>query len=117
MDSLLVIAAATVIVLVVFDYTNGFHDASNIIATAIASRAMTPLQAVLVVGLFEFLGPLLGGTAVADTIGSFVDISALPPLPAMAIILPQSSGTSSPGTTASPPPPRMRWLADWWGRY
>jgi len=87
MDSLLVVAAITVIVLVVFDYTNGFHDAANIIATAIASRAMTPLQAVLVVGLFEFLGPLLGGTAVADTIGSFVDISALPALPAMAIIL------------------------------
>jgi len=86
-DSLFVVAAVTVIVLVVFDYTNGFHDASNIIATVIASRAMTPVQAVLIVGLFEFLGPLLGGTAVADTIGSFVDISTLPPLPAMVIIL------------------------------
>jgi len=86
-DSLIVVAAATVIVLVVFDYTNGFHDASNVIATVIASRAMTPLQAVLVVGFFEFLGPLLGGTAVADTIGSIVDISGMPALPSMIIIL------------------------------
>lgn len=68
-------------------YTNGFHDASNVIATVIASRAMTPVQAVLVVGFFEFLGPLLGGTAVADTIGGFVDISDLQTLPAMIIIL------------------------------
>ncbi|EAU54733.1 inorganic phosphate transporter [Mariprofundus ferrooxydans] len=87
MDSLIVIATVTVVVLVVFDYTNGFHDASNIIATSIASRAMTPLQAVLIVGFFEFLGPLLGGTAVADTIGSFVDISELQAMPAMVIIL------------------------------
>jgi len=87
MDSLLIVAAGTVIILVIFDYTNGFHDASNIIATAIASRAMTPLQAVLIVGFFEFLGPLLGGTAVADTIGSFVDISDMQALPAMIIIL------------------------------
>ncbi|MDX8406689.1 MAG: inorganic phosphate transporter [Mariprofundus sp.] len=87
MDSLIVIATVTVIVLVVFDYTNGFHDASNVIATVIASRAMTPVQAVLLVGFFEFLGPLLGGTAVADTIGSFVDVSDLQALPAMVIIL------------------------------
>jgi len=87
MDSLLTIVTATIVLLVVFDYTNGFHDASNVIATAIASRAMTPGQAVLVVGFFEFLGPVLCGTAVADTIGGFVDISSLPALPAMTIIL------------------------------
>jgi len=87
MDSLLFIVIATIVVLVIFDYTNGFHDASNIIATVIASRAMTPLQAVLIVGFFEFLGPLLGGTAVADTIGSFIDVSDLQALPAMMIIL------------------------------
>jgi hypothetical protein len=60
-----------------FDYTNGFHDAANIVATIIASRAMTPAQAVVVVGVFEFLGPLLGGTAVANTIGKFVDLSTV----------------------------------------
>ncbi|RLL53008.1 inorganic phosphate transporter [Mariprofundus sp. EBB-1] len=87
MNSLILITVATIIVLVIFDYTNGFHDASNVIATVIASRAMTPLQAVLVVGFFEFLGPLLGGTAVADTIGSLIDISTLQALPSISIIL------------------------------
>ena len=70
-----------------FDYTNGFHDASNIIAGVIAARAMTPTQAVLLVAGFEFLGPLLGGTAVANTVGTLVDFSAIPKVDALLIIL------------------------------
>ncbi|MDD2701560.1 MAG: inorganic phosphate transporter [Sideroxydans sp.] len=78
MDSTLVVLAITTIVIVlIFEYTNGFHDAANIIATVIASRAMTPAQAVLLVSFFEFLGPLLGGTAVANTIGTFVTLDDL----------------------------------------
>ncbi|MBN8455270.1 inorganic phosphate transporter [Accumulibacter sp.] len=77
MDTLYWLAVATVVIVLFFDYTNGFHDAANIVATVIASRAMTPIQAVCVVGFFEFLGPLLGGTAVANTIGKFVDLSSL----------------------------------------
>ncbi|WP_415911290.1 inorganic phosphate transporter [Neptuniibacter sp. QD37_11] len=71
----LIVAAAIVIV---FDFTNGFHDASNMIASVIASHAMTPLQAILVIGTFTFLGPMLGGTAVANTIGKFVTLDDLP---------------------------------------
>jgi PiT family inorganic phosphate transporter len=77
MDTLFWLAVATVVIVLFFDYTNGFHDAANIVATIIASRAMTPAQAVVVVGIFEFLGPLLGGTAVANTIGKFVDLSTV----------------------------------------
>lgn len=87
MDAVLVLALALVVVVLLFDYTNGFHDAANIVATVIASRAMTPVQAVLVVGTFEFLGPLLGGTAVANTIGKFVDLSDLPATLALSILL------------------------------
>ncbi|MCP4363300.1 MAG: inorganic phosphate transporter [Chloroflexi bacterium] len=87
MDILVIVVIITVIVIVFFDYTNGFHDASNIVATVIASRAMTPVQAVVVVAVFEFLGPILGGTAVANTIGKFVDIGDLEPLSATLIIL------------------------------
>jgi phosphate/sulfate permease len=57
MESLYWLAVATVVIVLFFDYTNGFHDAANIVATIIASRAMTPAQAVVVVGVFEFLGP------------------------------------------------------------
>jgi PiT family inorganic phosphate transporter len=70
-----------------FDVTNGFHDASNMIATVVASRAMTPTQAVLLVGTFHFIGPLLGGTAVANTIGKFVDVSSLETVSSLVIIL------------------------------
>ncbi len=79
MDALLVLTVATIAIVLLFDYTNGFHDAANIVATVIASRAMTPAQAVVVVGFFEFIGPLLGGTAVANTIGKFVDLGDLAP--------------------------------------
>ncbi len=79
MDILLVLTFATIVIVLLFDYTNGFHDAANIVATVIASRAMTPAQAVIVVGFFEFIGPLLGGTAVANTIGKFVDLGDLAP--------------------------------------
>ena len=75
MSSLLILTVVAVAIVLFFDYTNGFHDAANIVATIIASRAMTPAQAVIIVGTFEFLGPLLGGTAVANTIGKFVTLS------------------------------------------
>jgi len=57
-----------------YDFTNGFHDAADMIATAIASRTMTPTIAIIIVSVFTFLGPFLGGLAVANTIGEFVQI-------------------------------------------
>ena len=87
MDTLFLLTIATIVIVLVFDYTNGFHDAANIVATVIASRAMTPVQAVLVVGIFEFLGPLLGGTAVANTIGSFVALDGVMPTLSLSILL------------------------------
>lgn len=87
LDSLFLLTAVTVLLVLLFDYTNGFHDAANIVATIVASRAMTPLQAVTVVGFCEFLGPLLGGTAVANTIGGFVHLDGLPPQLALTVVL------------------------------
>lgn len=87
MDALTLLALLAIIVVLVFDCSNGFHDAANIIATVIASRAMSPAQAVLIVGVFELLGPMLGGTAVANTIGSFVELSGVPRLQAMEMVL------------------------------
>ncbi len=63
-----------VALVLLYDFTNGFHDAADMIATAIASRTMTPAVAIIIVSLFTFLGPFLGGLAVADTIGQFVVI-------------------------------------------
>ena len=87
METIFLLAVVTVLIVLVFDYTNGFHDAANIVATVIASRAMTPAQAVVIVGVFEFLGPLLGGTAVANTIGKFVMLDGLAPTLSLSILL------------------------------
>jgi len=73
MDLLTLGVILTIGVTLLFDYTNGFHDVSNIVATMISSGAMRPRSALLLASLFEFLGPLLGGTAVARTIGTLVD--------------------------------------------
>ena len=81
------IIVVTIAVIILFDFTNGFHDASNIVATVIASRAMTPVRAVCLVAVFEFLGPLIVGTAVADTIGGFVSLEGLPTAEALTLVL------------------------------
>jgi PiT family inorganic phosphate transporter len=52
----------------VFDFTNGFHDSANAIATSVATRVLTPQSAVLMAGVLNFLGAL-SGTAVATTVG------------------------------------------------
>ncbi|MCJ7711194.1 MAG: inorganic phosphate transporter [Chloroflexi bacterium] len=58
-----------VILAVVFDYINGFHDTANAIATSVATRALRPQYALLMAAAFNFIGAF-AGTAVAKTIGS-----------------------------------------------
>ena len=52
-----------------FDYTNGFHDAANAIATSVSTRALTPRAALIMAAVFNMVGALLG-EGVAKTIGS-----------------------------------------------
>jgi inorganic phosphate transporter, PiT family len=61
-----------IVIALVFDFLNGFHDASNIVATMISSRAVAPRTALMLTALAEFAGPFLFGVAVATTIGSEV---------------------------------------------
>jgi PiT family inorganic phosphate transporter len=63
-----------------FDYSNGFHDAANVVATIITTGALSPRIALLLAAVCEFVGPLLFGTAVAKTIGkNIVDIPSFDP--------------------------------------
>jgi inorganic phosphate transporter, PiT family len=57
-----------------FALTNGFHDASNAIATLVATRAATPKQAIVLAGIFNMLGPVFVGSAVAATIAGIVHV-------------------------------------------
>src|SRR2546421_7325225 len=53
---------------IIFEYSNGFHDAANAIATVVSTKVLTPRQAIVMAAFFNLTGALLGG-AVASTIG------------------------------------------------
>jgi PiT family inorganic phosphate transporter len=61
------IVIAVVLLGLVFEFVNGFHDAANAIATVVATRVLTPLQALLMAGSLNLVGAL-AGTAVAATV-------------------------------------------------
>jgi PiT family inorganic phosphate transporter len=62
---------------IVFEYSNGFHDAANAIATVVSTKVLTPRQAIAMAAIFNLTGALLGG-AVASTIGKgLVDTSVV----------------------------------------
>lgn len=60
---------ALVVVALIFDFLNGFHDSANIVATMISSRAMGPRRALLLSAIAHFSAPFVFGVAVATTIG------------------------------------------------
>ena len=72
MDPGLVVA---IVLAVAYAVTNGLHDAANSIAALVATRAATPGQAIVLAAVFNLLGPLLLGAAVADTIGGIVHVA------------------------------------------
>src|SRR5688500_3863355 len=70
MDATLLAVMALIAVALIFDFINGFHDAANSIATIVATRVLTPGQAVVWAATFNFLAAFGFGTAVAKTVGS-----------------------------------------------
>jgi PiT family inorganic phosphate transporter len=74
------LAALIIGIALVFDYINGFHDAANSVATIVATRVLTPFQAVLWAAFFNFAAAFIFGTAVARTVGQgFVDLNLVTP--------------------------------------
>lgn len=72
-----------------FTYTNGFQDSSSVSATAVSSRSLGKIQAIAILIVFEFLGALLGGSAVANTINSITswpDGPSILPIVASALV-------------------------------
>jgi PiT family inorganic phosphate transporter len=69
LNGALALLVFVIVLAVVFDFINGFHDTANAIATVVATRVMTPLQAILMAGALNFLGAV-SGTAVAKTVGA-----------------------------------------------
>jgi PiT family inorganic phosphate transporter len=67
-----------ILIALVFDYTNGMHDAANSIATVVSTRVLSPRQAVIWAAVFNFVAFLIFSTTVAETIGKgMIDIKAV----------------------------------------
>jgi PiT family inorganic phosphate transporter len=69
-ESIPYLVVLVVCVALVFDYINGFHDAANSIATVVATRVLTPGQAVAWAAFWNFAAAFSVGTGVATTVGS-----------------------------------------------
>src|SRR3954469_8222819 len=59
-----------IVVALVFDFLNGFHDAANSIATIVSTRVLSPMQAVIWAAFFNFVAAFVFGTKVSETISS-----------------------------------------------
>ncbi len=77
-----------ILVALVFDYINGFHDAANSIATVVATRVLSPGIAVMWAAFFNFIAVIVFGTAVAKTVGGdMVNITVIPPDDRLLVLL------------------------------
>src|SRR5437660_1981621 len=75
-DVLLVLI--TILVALIFDFVNGFHDSANSIATVVSTRVLSPRLAVAWAALFNFIAAFFLGTAVAKTIGKgMIDLAVV----------------------------------------
>jgi PiT family inorganic phosphate transporter len=78
MDHTLLAVLGIIVVALIFDYINGFHDAANSIATVVSTRVLTPGKAVIWAAFFNFVAAFGFGTAVAKTVGAgMVDLNVV----------------------------------------
>ncbi len=82
----LAILIAVVVVALAFDYTNGFHDAANAIATSVSTRALTPRIALILAAVMNFVGALLG-QKVAHTVSDTIDTSGFSATHGLTIVM------------------------------
>jgi inorganic phosphate transporter, PiT family len=73
MDWMLIAIVAVIVLALVFDFTNGFHDAANSVATVVATRAMPARWAPWFSAFFNFIAFFVVGTAVANTVAKVVN--------------------------------------------
>lgn len=122
---------AIIIIAFVFDFSNGFHDSANSIATIVGTRVLSPVAAVVWAAMFNFLALFTVGTAVAKTVGSgMIDVAIVNPNVVFAALLgaiawnlitwaygiPSSSSHALIGGYAGAAIAKSGWAAIVWGR-
>jgi len=70
----IILVAVIIIIALVFDFTNGFHDAANAISTVISTKVLSPRKAVIFAAFFNFLAAFVMGVAVASTMSHIVSL-------------------------------------------
>ncbi len=111
--ALLVLVA---VLAIAFDVVNGFHDTANAIATVVATRVLTPTEAIIMSAVLNFLGAL-SGTAVARTIGEgIVPAEALPQAAVASALMAAIGWNLCTGTSGCRPAPATRSSAESSGR-
>jgi PiT family inorganic phosphate transporter len=76
MSTTLALISLIIVVALIFDFTNGFHDAANSIATVVSTRVLSPGRAVMLAAFFNFVAAFTFGTGVAKTVGKgLIDIN------------------------------------------
>ena len=86
----LAVLSACLVLVLIFEFSNGFHDTANAVATVIYTNSLKPVYAVVWSGLMNFLGVLLGGIAVAYALVELIPPEVLsPPNGGVASVQPQ----------------------------
>ena len=79
------LAVLIIVIALAFDFLNGFHDAANSVATVVATRVLTPFQAVVWAAFFNFVAAFTFGTGVAKSVSTgFVNVDYITPFVIMA---------------------------------
>jgi len=122
---------AIILIAFVFDFSNGFHDSANSIATIVGTRVLSPVAAVVWAASFNFLALFTIGTAVAKTVGSgMIDVAIVNPNVILAALvgaiawnlvtwaygIPSSSSHALIGGYAGAAIAKSGWMAIVWGR-
>lgn len=69
-----ILIAAIIIIALIFDFTNGFHDAANAISTVISTKGLSPRKAVIFAAFFNFIAAFVMGVAVASTMAHIINL-------------------------------------------
>ncbi|MEK6598256.1 MAG: inorganic phosphate transporter, partial [Gemmatimonadota bacterium] len=88
MDGSLPFVLLIIVVALIFDFINGFHDSANSIATVVSTRVLSPAVAVVWAAFFNFIAAFTVGTAVAKTVSKgLVDPAAITPTVVLGALL------------------------------
>ena len=73
--AMIVFVIIIILIALVFDFTNGFHDSANSIATVVSTKVLSPRQAVAFAAFFNFIAAFAFGVAVASTISKIIQLN------------------------------------------